>query len=89
MEGGPKRVTNSRALQTAKCANGLANAVVFTGGLTTHACEVIPTFSPTHSVIQSHLRYTDIHSDINTQNGRGVKGMPTQTFCQSDEQLCT
>lgn len=35
-KGGPKRVTNTRALQTAKCANGLANAVVFTSGLTTH-----------------------------------------------------
>lgn len=35
--GGPKRVTNTRALQAAKCANGLANAVVFTGELTTHA----------------------------------------------------
>lgn len=65
--GGPNGVTNTRALQTAKCANGLANAAVFTSGLTTHACstcQVIPAFTHTHSVTAQVKE-----SDINTQNG--------------------
>lgn len=55
MEGGPKRVTNTRALQTAKCANGLANAVVFTSGLTTYTLHAYTQGDHMHEVIPHSL----------------------------------
>lgn len=77
MEGGPKRVTNTRALQAAKCANGPANAVVFTSGLTTRARGTHARSDPcihSHSFCHSVTAQTERYCDINTQEGKRVKG---------------
>lgn len=38
MDERPRRVTKIWLLPATKCANGLANALVFTGGLTARTC---------------------------------------------------
>lgn len=50
--------------------------------------EVNPAFTPTYTDIQSHLRYKDTHSDINTQKRQELRThmrvTTTQPACQSE-----